>query len=62
MKPRRSLTCDFCHQPIRVSKDSFDERHVLDDGRWHHQFWHTECRPYEVKVHVTLLPGKVRHE
>lgn len=49
---RRRLTCDYCKQPIRVSKDSFDERHTYVEGRWVHQFWHVECSPFEVKVQV----------
>lgn len=45
--------CQYCSEPVRLSKDNYREQHMKVDGVWTVIYWHTACDPFSVKVKVT---------
>ena len=47
-----SRPCQYCGEPVLVSKQNYRDQFLKKNGEWVKLIWHTKCDPFIVKVTV----------
>ena len=48
-----SRPCQYCGEPVLVSKQNYRDQFLKKNGEWVKLIWHTKCDPFVVKTTVT---------